>query len=102
LAGALHAIELLKAMRERFAGESLGTFAAEVLAGVEADRKVHAKLTECVGGVPRQRRQQGICLNAIDPEAAPRRFRTISADQPSGLRFSGQSGINCNLALGRS
>jgi hypothetical protein len=75
-----------------FRRESLGAFAAEVLAGVEADRRVHAKLTECVGGVPRQRRQQGICLNAIDPEAAPRRFRTISADQPSGLRFSGQSG----------
>jgi hypothetical protein len=102
LAGALHAIELLKAMRERFAGESLGTFAAEVLADVEADRKVRAKLTECVGGVPRQRRQRRICLHAIDPEAAPRRFLTISADQPSGLRSQDKVAINCNLALGLS
>ena len=50
LAGALHAIELLKAMRDHFAGEPLGTFAGEVLAEVEADREVLASLTECVGG----------------------------------------------------
>ena len=50
LAGALHAIELLKAMRGHFAGEPLGTFAGEVLAEVEADREVLASLTECVGG----------------------------------------------------
>jgi hypothetical protein len=50
LAGALHAIELLKAMREHFAAEPLGTFAAEVLAEVEADREVLATLTERVGG----------------------------------------------------
>ena len=29
LAGALHAIELLKAMRDHFGGEPLGTFAAK-------------------------------------------------------------------------
>jgi hypothetical protein len=50
LAGALHAIELLKAMRDHFAGEPLGAFAAEVLAEVEADREVLARLTERVGG----------------------------------------------------
>ena len=50
LAGALHAIELLKAMRDHFAGEPLGTFADEVLAEVEADREVLARLTERVGG----------------------------------------------------
>ncbi len=50
LAGALHAIELLKAMRDHFAGEPLGKFAAEVLAEVEADREVLARLTERAGG----------------------------------------------------
>jgi hypothetical protein len=50
LAGALHASELLKAMRDHFAGEPLGAFAAEVLAEVEADREVLARLTERVGG----------------------------------------------------
>ncbi len=50
LAGALHAIELLKAMRDHFAEEPLGTFAGEVLAEVEADREVLARLTERAGG----------------------------------------------------
>src|SRR5437016_10001692 len=50
LAGALHAIELLKAMRDHFAGKPLGAFAAEVLAEVEADREVLASLTERMGG----------------------------------------------------
>lgn len=52
LAGALHAIELLKSMRDHFAGEPLGTFAAEVLAQVEADRDVLARIAESVGGSP--------------------------------------------------
>jgi hypothetical protein len=52
LAGALHAIELLKAMCRHFDGEPLGSFAAEVLAEVEADRDVLAKITEHVGGAP--------------------------------------------------
>jgi hypothetical protein len=50
LAGALHAIELLKAMRDHFAKEPLGRFASQVLAEVEADRDVLARLTERVGG----------------------------------------------------
>lgn len=50
LAGALHAIELLKAMRDHFVGEPLGTFATEILAEVEGDRDILAKLTERVGG----------------------------------------------------
>lgn len=50
LAGALHAIELLKAMRDHFAGEPLGTFASQILAEVEADRDVLARITEGVGG----------------------------------------------------
>ena len=52
LAGALHAIELLKSMRDHFAGEPLGTFAAEVLAQVEADRDVLARIAESAGGSP--------------------------------------------------
>jgi len=50
LAGALHAIELLKAMHDHFSGEPLGTFAGEILAEVEADREVLARLTERAGG----------------------------------------------------
>ena len=50
LAGALHAIELLKAMRDHFDGEPLGKLASEVLAEVEADREVLARLTESAGG----------------------------------------------------
>jgi hypothetical protein len=50
LAGALHAIELLRAMRDHFAREPLGAFAAEVLAEVEADRDVLIRLTEDAGG----------------------------------------------------
>jgi len=50
LAGALHAIEVLKVMRDRFSAEPLGQFADQMLADVEADREVLAKLTERVGG----------------------------------------------------
>ena len=50
LAGAIHAIELLKAMRDHFAGEPLGAFAAEMLAEIESDRDLLAKLTKRVGG----------------------------------------------------
>jgi len=50
LAGALHAIELLKAMRNHFPEQPLGIFASQMLAQVEEDRDVLAKLTEDVGG----------------------------------------------------
>ena len=50
LAGSLHAIELLKAMRDHFTGESLGAFASLLLAEIEADRDVLAKLTDSAGG----------------------------------------------------
>jgi hypothetical protein len=50
LAGSVHAIEVLKAMRDHFATEPLGSFAAEVLVQVEADREVLARLTENAGG----------------------------------------------------
>jgi hypothetical protein len=50
LAGALHAIELLKAMREHFPGQPLGIFAGELLSEVETDRDVLANLTKRLGG----------------------------------------------------
>lgn len=50
LAGALHAIEILKAMRHHFSGEPLGQFADQMLAEVQADREVLARLTERAGG----------------------------------------------------
>jgi hypothetical protein len=49
LAGAQHAIELLKAMRDHFAEKPLGKFADQMLVEVEADRAVLASLTERVG-----------------------------------------------------
>ena len=62
LAGALHAIEMLKSMREHFSGEPLGQFADQVLAEVEADREVLAKLTERVGGTPGGMKEWGAWL----------------------------------------
>jgi hypothetical protein len=50
LAGALHAIEILKAMRSHFSREPLGQFADQMLAEVQADREVLARLTERAGG----------------------------------------------------
>jgi hypothetical protein len=38
LAGAIHAIELLKALRDHHAGKPLGQFATELLIETEADR----------------------------------------------------------------
>ena len=52
LAGALHAIELLKAMRDHHAGEPLGQFAAQLLVEIEADRNVLAGLIERTGTAP--------------------------------------------------
>lgn len=49
LAGAVHAIETLKAMRDRQAGKPLGEFAATLLVEVEADRDTLRKLAESTG-----------------------------------------------------
>jgi hypothetical protein len=61
LAGALHAIELLRSMRDHFGEVPLGKFAREVLAEVEADRDVLAKLTERVGGTAGGPKEWGAC-----------------------------------------
>jgi hypothetical protein len=50
MAGSLHAIELLKSMRDHFSEQPLGRFAEEMLSEIEADRSVLARLTERVGG----------------------------------------------------
>ena len=49
LAGALHAIELLKAMRAHFTGQPFGAFASDMLLEVEADRDILVRLAESVG-----------------------------------------------------
>src|SRR5690349_25156235 len=62
LAGALHAIELLRAMRNHFSEEPLGQFADQMLAEVEADREVLARLTERLGGTPGGMKEWGAWL----------------------------------------
>ncbi len=52
LAGAMHAIELLKAMRDNHKSDPLGQFASQMLTEIEADRDVLAGLTKRVGGSP--------------------------------------------------
>jgi hypothetical protein len=49
LAGAVHAIETLKVMRDRQAGTPLGEFAAKLLVEVEADRQTLRNLAESIG-----------------------------------------------------
>jgi hypothetical protein len=49
LAGAMHAIELVEAMRDEYAGKPLGQFAAMILAEIESDRAVLKKLADRVG-----------------------------------------------------
>jgi hypothetical protein len=46
----MHAVELLKAIRDHYAGKPLGQFASELLSDIEADRNVLARLTENTGG----------------------------------------------------
>ncbi|HXM15942.1 MAG TPA: hypothetical protein VN933_11920 [Candidatus Eremiobacteraceae bacterium] len=50
LAGALHAIELLKAMRDHNAGHPVAEFAGRLLGEVERDRDALAALNERLGG----------------------------------------------------
>jgi hypothetical protein len=49
LAGAVHAIETLKTMRDRQAGTPLGDFASHLLLEVEADRNTLRNLAESMG-----------------------------------------------------
>jgi hypothetical protein len=52
LAGSMHAIELLKMMRDHDAGKPLGQFAAGLLIEIEADRNVLAELIQRMGTTP--------------------------------------------------
>jgi len=49
LSGATHAIELLQAIRDQYKADSLGEFAAGLLADVEMDRETLRNLAERVG-----------------------------------------------------
>jgi hypothetical protein len=49
LAGSMHAVELLKNLREAHGGERLGQFAAGLLVEIEADRDALKGLAERVG-----------------------------------------------------
>jgi hypothetical protein len=52
LAGSMHAIELLKAMRDHQASEPLGQFAGQLLIEIEADRNVLSDLVRRTGTTP--------------------------------------------------
>ncbi len=62
LAGALHAIELLKAMRDHNARDPVGEFAGRLLAEIELDRDVLAALNERVGGSSGSSKEWGAWL----------------------------------------
>jgi hypothetical protein len=49
IAGSRFALELLKRMRDRYAGDPLGTLAAELLVEIEQDRMVAENLAERLG-----------------------------------------------------
>lgn len=63
LAGALHAIELLKSMRDHSEGKPLGAFAAGLLAEIESDRDLLAKLAKRVSGTAGGMKEWGAWLS---------------------------------------
>lgn len=63
LAGAKHAIELIQDMRDEFKGQPLGTFAASILAEIEADRDTLAQLAERVGSGSRHVKEAAAWLS---------------------------------------
>jgi hypothetical protein len=52
LAGAVHAIELLKNLQDKYRGETLGQFAAGLLPAIEADKTTLEDLAKQIGGGP--------------------------------------------------
>ena len=62
LAGSVHAIELLKAIRDHDAGKPLGEFAAQLLTDIEADRGVLAELIQRMGVTPSGVKEWGAWL----------------------------------------
>lgn len=57
LAGSVHAIELLKAMRDDHKDEPLGEFAGELVPEIEADRQQLLRLVERIGAGPSEMKQ---------------------------------------------
>ena len=49
LAGAMHAVELVEAMRDEYSDKPLGQFAARILGEIESDRAVLKNLADRVG-----------------------------------------------------
>jgi len=62
LAGSVHAIELLTAIRDHHAGEPLGKFAEQLLAEIEEDRGVLAALIQHTGSTPGGMKEWGAWL----------------------------------------
>ena len=62
MAGAMHAVELLKAMCNHHGGEPLGQFASELLSEIEADRNLLAGLIEKAGANPGRMKNWGAWL----------------------------------------
>ncbi len=52
LAGAVHAIELVKNLQDKYRNETLGQFAGNLLSAIEADKKVLEDLAKQIGGGP--------------------------------------------------
>ena len=52
LAGAVHAIELVKNLQDGYRNETLGRFASGLLVAIESDKKVLEDLAKQVGGGP--------------------------------------------------
>jgi hypothetical protein len=48
-AGGVHAVDLLEAIRDQYAGEPLGQFAVRLLVDIKADREVLRELAEHIG-----------------------------------------------------
>jgi hypothetical protein len=63
LAGAMHAIEVLKAMRDHYAGEDLGQFATKLLVDIEADRDALETLIRKTGTSPGGVKEWGAWLS---------------------------------------
>ena len=52
LGAAVHAIELVKSLQDKYRNETLGQFAGGLLSAIEADKKVLEDLAKQIGGGP--------------------------------------------------
>jgi hypothetical protein len=63
LAGSQHAIDLVEAMKEKYAGDPLGVFIASILSEIQADRLVLLNVAERVGTGPSQLKEMAAWLS---------------------------------------